>query len=136
MTTAAKRITLLAKLVPGKDDDLIAWLDGLPDGTKNQAIRNTLRAGLGWEQVDYRTPPDEPMRAIEGAATADDLEQMRAEFAQWTERVIADLPDYVRGLVRESMNGQAPEQPTIEAAPALQSDEIEKRVGKMKKAQW
>lgn len=136
MTTAAKRKTLLAKLVPGKDDDLIAWLESIPDGAKNQEIKNTLRAGMGWAQVDYSRPSEAAPQAIEGVATVDDLAIMRAEFAQWTERMIADLPSYVRGLVRESMNGQAPEQPSVEAAPALPSDEIEKRVNKLKKQNW
>jgi len=36
-----------ARLIPGKDDDLIAWLESQPEGDVSQLIRDTLRAGIG-----------------------------------------------------------------------------------------
>ncbi len=36
-----------ARLTEGRDEDLIAWLESLPDRDRSAAIRHTLRAGLG-----------------------------------------------------------------------------------------
>lgn len=47
-----------ARIYPGKDDDLIAWLDGLPAGERSEAIREALRVGIGL------LPPHESQQTI------------------------------------------------------------------------
>jgi hypothetical protein len=36
-----------ARIYAGKDDDLIAWLESLPDGDRSDAIRDAMRVGIG-----------------------------------------------------------------------------------------
>ncbi len=36
-----------ARVYPGKDEDLINWLDSLPPGERSRMIREALRAGIG-----------------------------------------------------------------------------------------
>jgi hypothetical protein len=36
-----------ARVYPGKDDDLIAWLESLPPGERSALIREALRVGIG-----------------------------------------------------------------------------------------
>lgn len=35
------------RVYPGKDDDLMEWIEGLPPGKRSQAIRDALRRGIG-----------------------------------------------------------------------------------------
>ena len=39
-----ERVGLSVKLVPGKDDDLIAWLQSIPEGQRNTVVKTALRA--------------------------------------------------------------------------------------------
>ncbi len=41
------RVNISFSLNSDKDRDLVRWLDSLPKRAKSQAIRDTLRAGLG-----------------------------------------------------------------------------------------
>jgi hypothetical protein len=36
-----------ARVYPGKDDDLIEWMEDLPPGERSSAIREALRVGIG-----------------------------------------------------------------------------------------
>ena len=45
-----------ARLLQGQDDDLIEWLDALPQGTRSEAIRALLRDGLRMREIDAQLP--------------------------------------------------------------------------------
>ena len=58
-----KRVVIKIRLHPGQDDDLIPWLkqfDHQPYGVKTQAVKGTLRRGLGAERVQTLTPMPVP----------------------------------------------------------------------------
>lgn len=51
--------TLLLRLRPGQDDDLIRWLeqmDGRPYGVKSQAVKEAIRRGIGQVTPQNSTP--------------------------------------------------------------------------------
>jgi hypothetical protein len=76
----AKEWYLHARLYPGQDSDLIAWLQDLDDRGENRsrAIREAVRRGLGYK--DYSAVPDAALieavveravaRALAGVALA------------------------------------------------------------------
>lgn len=90
-----------ARLQPGRDDDLIAWLEAQPAGGRSEAIRALLRDGLRMRQmessiaavvrqvisetlsevqiIDARQMPSEDTEEIE-AAFGNQLDQMLGQF--------------------------------------------------------
>src|SRR5688500_17085464 len=131
MTTAKKRRTLFAKLNPHKDSDLIGWLDALPHGQQNHAIKTAIREGLQLPYVDYSSPEsnseltalrDEVMQlrqALQQAqldtAAALELQQMRQQMNTWSDWFAHDLQNYIRGQIDQVMI--MPVAPSIEASP-------------------
>ncbi len=45
------------RLKPGRDDDLIAWWNSIPEGDRSYFLRETLRRGLGGQAGGYQAPP-------------------------------------------------------------------------------
>jgi hypothetical protein len=76
MTSRAKRSEeIRVRLHPGQDDDLLHWLaqfDSKPYGAKTQAVKETLRRGLGMGDSE---PSSESPASSTGAAL--DLSELR-----------------------------------------------------------
>lgn len=45
------------RLKPGRDDDLIAWWNSIPEGDRSYFLRETLRRGLGSQAGGFQAPP-------------------------------------------------------------------------------
>jgi hypothetical protein len=45
-----------ARVTPGRDDDLIAWLEAQPTGQCSEAIRMLMRDGLRMREIDTQLP--------------------------------------------------------------------------------
>jgi hypothetical protein len=45
-----------ARVTPGRDDDLIAWLEAQPIGQRSEAIRMVMRDGLRMREIDTQLP--------------------------------------------------------------------------------
>jgi hypothetical protein len=45
-----------ARVTPGRDDDLIAWLEAQPAGQRSEAIRMLMRDGLRMREIDTQLP--------------------------------------------------------------------------------
>ncbi|MFA7468640.1 MAG: hypothetical protein WCY82_10290 [Desulfotomaculaceae bacterium] len=45
------------RLKPGRDNDLIAWWNSIPEGDRSYFLRETLRRGLGGQAGGYQAPP-------------------------------------------------------------------------------
>lgn len=161
MTTAAKRKTLLAKLTPGKDTDLIDWLESIPDGEKNQEIKNTLRAGLGLAQVDYSQPPDDLTRLRDSVESGlrDMYQFQQATLATLQQLNGNGLPDRLNGLettlqaeltrlgqwvdyLNTQIEGRTFVTPAdappmqIEEAPRVDDETVNERTDKLRKMSW
>lgn len=121
-----KRKGLTAQLVAGLDDDLIRWLDTLPAGTRQQAIKDTLRYGL-------QLPVPERHNGSNGS----DSDRIR-ELEAWMQQ----MADAYNKLVRHvdslgSLPASAITSPDpAEAAPQMSDDEQQQRARKLKKANW
>ena len=71
-------IQVILRFYPGQDDDLIHWLDGLDEGstrTKTQALKETLRRGIGVEALQATVAAPaldlvEVRRVVEAAVTS------------------------------------------------------------------
>lgn len=48
------------RLKPGRDDDLIAWWNSIPEGDRSYFLRETLRRGLGSQAGGFQAPPIAP----------------------------------------------------------------------------
>lgn len=142
-----RRRALTAQLVEGQDDDLIAWLDRLPAGTRQQTVKNALRFAL---DLPIPAPPPAP----ELAAVYDELAALRASFQPgngnrdsaerlaYLESWMQQMAGAYNGLVqRVDALGHLPaaalQSPDpAEAAPQMNADEQAQRARKLKKANW
>lgn len=86
------RVPLTAQLVPGADDDIISWLDGIPQGQRAPAIKKAVRAGLGFVQ---------PQGDEKNLVTYDDLEQMKRQLDEWAGLVTDNLRGEMIRMVRD-----------------------------------
>jgi Arc/MetJ-type ribon-helix-helix transcriptional regulator len=50
------RDIIRARVNPGRDDDLIAWLEAQPVGQRSEAIRMLMRDGLRMREIDTQLP--------------------------------------------------------------------------------
>lgn len=86
-----------ARVYPGSDDDLIAWLEGLLEGERSQAIREALRVGIG-----LIPPPQLPVEGI-----ADVVRQAVAEALVGLQVVAAqEGVDFDTNQVEEAFGNQ------------------------------
>ena len=60
-----------ARLYEGKDDDLIEWLETLPEGDRSRAIRQALRVGIGL--IEPTQPELDAIAAIVRQAVSEGL---------------------------------------------------------------
>lgn len=145
-----KRYTLTVKLNATSDRDLINWVEGIPDGERNQTVKNALRAAL---DLPIPAPPDPPEVAALRAQLAALSEAMEAWQAVGQNGADSDRVQYIEGwlnqmadayntLVRRvdnlaSLPGAVLVSPEpVEAVPQMSSDEQQKRAKKLKNASW
>lgn len=151
MTTAHKRATLTAKLTPGKDDDLLDWLDALPNGVKNTTIKNTLRAGMGLAPVDYSADDLDALRqqldALQQAVAAIPALVKHASIDGAAERLavvetelgrVGEWLNYLNARVEQATSDPAllPPSPPAEETQQLDTSALDARAAKLKRNQW
>jgi hypothetical protein len=126
------RIPATIQMVQGEDDDLIAWYTALPKGERHQILKDAVRAGLG---IVVRSDNHREERI-----DADQLEalwqELRHEWATWTQELVESLPNYVQASVEQTINVEATQSHKVEGSPALSSKEVDQRKVKLKKARW
>lgn len=161
-----ERVGATVQLYVGDDDDLIRWLNSLPEKGKNQALKTVLRLGL---ELPIPEPKQTEMEAVRSqleslqdaiahmpdiiaqqptnGAAADNsaiedmqrqLFEMGQQLDQWRHWLDRDLPGYVAGIAASVAGGQPPaEQPAlIEDAPRLSKKEQAVRKAKLGKSEW
>ncbi len=131
-----KRIGATAQLIVGEDDDLIDWLNGLPDGTRNGAIKAALRlyAFNDATPPKFATQPRELDDRVIG-----DLESRFVpmdEFHEFKQLVINHLNSGRSNEVLQKQLGLIPENNLVEAVEQIDDEKIEKRKDRLKKAKW
>lgn len=73
--TSRNRTTHALNLVRGKDDDLIQWIEKVPAGGRNAALKHTLRCGL--ELPQPAAPKTESIQHVAvDMSRVDELERM------------------------------------------------------------
>ena len=122
--SAKGRVTATVQMTPGKDDDLIRWFRKLPQGERNRALKNALRAGLGKPPMDYRSsaPDGLPDRLAV-------LEEELRRQAQWIEYLNSQLEG--RTLVAEVASPEPDE-----VQPRVDDDVLQGRAARLRKASW
>ena len=117
-----QRIALTTQLVTGEDDDLVEWFQGIT-GSRNQAVKDALRAAL-----------DSPIPTHQDAASAVEIAELRDQMAAWGKWFETDFQGYLRTQL--DTIGTLPGVPTIEAAPQVESEDLERRAKKLKRQAW
>jgi hypothetical protein len=69
------------RVSPGRDDDLIDWLEALPPGDRSEAVREALRIGIGLAPP-LPPPPGSDLAALVRQAVREALAGL--EFARST----------------------------------------------------
>lgn len=124
------RVTGTIQMYPGKDDDLIHWFTNLPEGSRNDALKNVLRFSL------FDVQP-EPAHSKPVAPAPVDVQALRREWETWTHDLLRDLPGYVHQLVQQTMERpQVHEEPVAAQAEKISIQDKLKRKNNLKKAQW
>jgi hypothetical protein len=87
-----------ARLQPGRDDDLIAWLEAQPAGGRSEAIRALLRDGLRMRQMEssmasiVRQAIMETLTGLQVTATRDyselDANEVEKEFGDQLDQLL------------------------------------------------
>lgn len=121
----SSRITLTAKLVEGKDDDLIDWLASLPKGRRQVMIKEMLR--------------DAVQRNRQGASTADQMAQIGQDTAR-LRAALSEMPTWMEGLLSRIAVVQAPETSPLDVKTArtgqLSNEGVTRREKRIAKATW
>lgn len=121
----SNRVTLTAKLVAGKDDDLIDWLASLPKGRRQVMIKEMLR--------------DAVQRSNQGASAADQMAQIGQDTA-WLRAAFSELPTWMEGLLSRITVMQVPETLRSDAKPTrtgqLSTEKVTRREKRIAKARW
>jgi hypothetical protein len=119
------RITLTAKLVAGKDDDLIDWFVSLPRGRRQVAIKAMLR--------------DAVQRSCPGASNTDRLAQIGEDTA-WLRAALSDMPTWMENLLSRVVMAKATETATPDVRTArtghLSAEGVARREKRIAKATW
>src|SRR5690349_11903037 len=98
----SRRITLTAKLVVGKDDDLIEWLASLPKGRRQVMIKELLRDAVQRQQREL--------------SMTDQLAQI-GQDAAWIRAALTELPTWMEGLLSRISIVQTPQVVPQETKP-------------------
>ena len=117
-----QRIAVTTQLVTGEDDDLVEWFQCVT-GSRNQAVKDALRAALGL-----------PIPTHQDAASAVEIAELRDQIAAWGKWFETDFHGYLRAQL--DTIGTLPGVPTIEAAPQVESEDLERRAKKLKRQAW
>ncbi len=121
----SSRITLTAKLVEGKDDDLIDWLASLPKGRRQVMIKEMLR--------------DAVQRNHQGVSNADQLMQIGQDTA-WLRAALSEMPTWMEGLLSRIAVVQAHETLPMDVKTTrtgqLSNDGVTRREKRIAKAVW
>lgn len=130
-----RRVALTAQLVPGRDDDLIAWLNAIESGNRAGAIKSALRIGLGLPlQGDPPPAPADPT-----VATSAEIDQLREELDTWSSQVLDYFDQRLVQLLNERIAaGNVPAAAVHVAGDGQRIDESrkKKRDQRLKAAQW
>jgi hypothetical protein len=118
----------------------------LPDGQRNTALKEVLRAGFTLP-VQQKAGPciDESLleelellRRLSKHNTAQ-LEELRQQNA-WLKQALEDLPAYLSSIIQQvaasTPSALAPTAVEIAESPRLNKDTLDQRAAKMKKANW
>lgn len=101
-------------LTPGKDDDLIEWLNTIPKGQREATMKSALRAYKGRSQSD-------PVIRLE----------------QSVSRMFNDLQGVIRQeLAKVAVVGVAAAAPAAPAVPTLANEQLTARSKKIGKSGW
>jgi hypothetical protein len=124
MSTAKKRKPITVQLTPGKDGDpkdneLIAAIEAIPTGRRNQVLKAALAIGLG---AALRQPEGDAR-----LARIDDIWAALQDMPGWFERKFAQLGSI--GPVEQV-------DPVVLPAPRLSQDEVTQRAAKLARAKW
>lgn len=154
-----ERVGATVQLYVGVDDDLIQWLNSLPENGKNQALKTVLRLGL---ELPIPEPKQTEMEAVRSqleslqdaiahmptnGAPVDydgvtDVQRQLADIAHqvrtMSDWLSNDLPGYVAGVVSQSVGTVQPIEgaPVVEDAPRLSKKEQAVRKAKLGKSEW
>ncbi|MDX2137960.1 MAG: hypothetical protein SF123_07675 [Chloroflexota bacterium] len=121
------RIYAAAPLVAGQDDDLIQWLQGLPDGKRAPEIKKMLRLAL------FGTAP-EAAPGVPETPLLREMQEQQARTVKWMEEWIKFFQDEITAMKAVGFTPGATA--TVEAVPQMDDDEAARLAAKMKKASW
>jgi len=130
MSTATKRKTVALQLVPGRDSDLIMSIEKLPEGRRNQILKDVLRAGLG----SPTRPSERNERLVEVERELADLRRALSDMPGWLEVRFSAVHQAIQGATLAA--GQTPEPLAVAPLPRLNAEAKERRASKMDKAVW
>ena len=123
MATRALRVTLTVKLTTGKDDDLIDWLDTVPQGQRQSAVKRLLREAMAAEQ-DIQ---------------AEHTRQMSQDVA-WLRGAMTELPTWLEGLLSRLTVVNAVEPSSINPKPTradqLSTEGVTRRAKRIANTSW
>lgn len=145
---ARNRTSATIQLAPKRDADLIKWLERIPPGGRNAALKNTLRCGLElpipvpqtdsiqklesevqtMREAMSRLPKQQPGMGVDNSRV-DELERMIVNVQDWMNSINRQLASLMTGAPIESL-------PILEAAPELTLEDRQNRANKLKKAKW
>lgn len=126
-----KRVPLTAQLVPGDDDDIIAWLNTIESGRRAASIKNAVRVGIGLR------PKEMPAESPSHLVTQDDLDRFKKQIDSWA----GDVTDYLQREMKRMLSdmaasGQIAQVPEVTDGSKIDDQRRQKRGGKIKAAQW
>jgi hypothetical protein len=133
------------KLNPQRDQDLINWLNQIPPGGRNAALKHVLRCGLDLPQPVTESAPVEKLEALAGEVST--LKQVVSRMPgliksqagsdprmDELERMVINLQlkieNMAMGIPQDDLS------PVIDVAPELSIEDKQQRANKLKKASW
>lgn len=130
-----KRVGATAQLIIGQDDDLIEWLQNLPDGSRNGVIKAALRLFA----FDDSSPPEFHQRERNDAALVpiEELYNLRDDYERFARDVMGELDALRHEVAERQANGIPISKPDlVEPADQIDENKVEQRKQKLKKANW
>ena len=131
----AKRVTATVKMTYHDDDDLIAWWNSIPRGTRNAVMKDMMRDYIERNHGGYRPllpknvpQPFDPLR----------FTQMCDDTA-WIRNVLLELPSYVEQVIQYvATNGLAAPTQTGGVSPSQAASEGDaaRREARMRQVRW
>lgn len=144
MSTAGRRKAITIQADPYKDGDLIHWHSRIPEGQKQQRLKDILRRGIASEKRDM-----DALNSVEDLRYG--LEMVRGDIAGLAAIMQKQLPKQQAGgqsvdmqkllatALTQLLSGQQAQsvEPEIEAGPRLEDTEIAERERAVRnKAKW